>query len=162
MRLIHPKRWARAFFLWFDTLVFVSNAGCSMSVVRLVRIHNVVHEFQGFFQDPFQFATFPVTHHPVLDLVRNTRIRTSWIFKPHPMLKRAVLLRHPQVVGPDDHRLRVFPGGIPAVRETACPVDQLQVLSAGQAGQPFFRLLLQCPWRRGVEAGVRRLGRPGE
>ena len=42
-------------------------------------------------QDPFQFATFPATHESVLDLARTTHERTTWIFKPHPMLKRAIL-----------------------------------------------------------------------
>lgn len=39
----------------------------------------------------FFFSTFPETHSLILDLARKTSDRTTWIFKPHPMLKVAVM-----------------------------------------------------------------------
>ena len=41
--------------------------------------------------DVFLFSTFQYNHQYILDLAKSMSDRTTWIFKPHPMLKRAVL-----------------------------------------------------------------------
>ena len=42
-------------------------------------------------QDPFSFSTFLSTHDVILDLAKKAT-STTWVFKPHPMLRRAVML----------------------------------------------------------------------
>ena len=42
-------------------------------------------------KDSFLFSTFPATHQAIIDLARSTRDRTTWVFKPHPMLKWALM-----------------------------------------------------------------------
>lgn len=41
--------------------------------------------------DVFLFSTFQYNHQFILDLAKRMSDRTTWIYKPHPMLKRAVL-----------------------------------------------------------------------
>lgn len=42
-------------------------------------------------KDVFLFSTFQYNHQFILDLAKRMSDRTTWIFKPHPMLKGAIL-----------------------------------------------------------------------
>ena len=55
-----------------------------------VRIIYAPHHSVGEGHDFFRFSTFPDNHQVLLDLAKETRDRTTWIFKPHPMLRQAV------------------------------------------------------------------------
>ena len=56
-----------------------------------VRIIYAPHHSVGDGRDIFRFSTFPDNHQVLLDLAEETRDRTTWIFKPHPMLRQAVI-----------------------------------------------------------------------
>jgi len=56
-----------------------------------VRIIYAPHHSVGDGRDIFRFSTFPDNHQVLLDLAKETRDRTTWIFKPHPMLRQAVI-----------------------------------------------------------------------
>ena len=56
-----------------------------------VRIIYAPHHSVGDVHDFFRFSTFTDNHQVILDLAKETRDRTTWIFKPHPMLRQAVI-----------------------------------------------------------------------
>lgn len=56
-----------------------------------VRIIYAPHHSVGDGHDIFRLSTFPNNHQVLLDLAKETRDRTTWIFKPHPMLRQAVI-----------------------------------------------------------------------
>lgn len=56
-----------------------------------VRIIYAPHHSVGDGRDIFRFSTFPDNHQVLLGLAEETRDWTTWIFKPHPMLRQAVI-----------------------------------------------------------------------
>ncbi len=49
------------------------------------------HSFRKVKSNTFQFGTFPKNYQLILDLAKKTSDITTWIFKPHPMLRSVIV-----------------------------------------------------------------------